>query len=478
MSKRTIKSALWALATSTLILLSGALSIGHQLGPGTTGPLYMLLILIVAWRAGFRASLPVILSATLGLDFFFTEPRFTLRMASPNDVFAVVSFAAVALLVSHLSNSIRSHSEQVQREEEKQRALYELSRSAILIDWRSAVAEQLCTLIHERCKLSGVALWDDPQNIFACAGSAATAASSLQEAFRAAKSHDHPTEPARIRMLRFGVRPVGAIVFQGALDALMADAIATLVATHLERARAMKAEVSAESQAVSEKLRTAVLDGLAHAVKTPLTTIIVSSSGLAAIGPLTPLQKELSETIETEASYLAHLTDKLLRTARLESPDALVRKQTIDLHDLFATALEELRVDQEISRVQASFPSAPLPISVDPDFFRMALVQLLENALKYSPAGSKVDMHVANGSTDLSIAVHNTGSFIPHEEATLIFERFYRSPTTEHRAPGTGIGLSVARRAIEAHGGRVRVESDRAHGTTFVLTLPMQELPL
>src|SRR6187402_149608 len=285
-----VRPLLWGCGGCAGIFILGAVAFRYERGAAASVPLYMFLTLIVAWRGGFRASVPVAICATLGLDFLFTEPRFNLRVASPQDVFSLASFAGISLVVSHLSNRIRNNAARLQGTEQEQRALYEISRSALLIDWNNSGGEQFCTLIQEKLGLSGVGIWDDRERSFSCSGDASESGESLQAAFRAMKDFNLPTKEQRIRLLRFGVRTVGAIYFRGEIEPLMADTVATLLATHLERIRALKAELKAATQMVSEQLRTAVLDGLAHAVKTPLTTILVSSSGLKEIGSLSPLQ--------------------------------------------------------------------------------------------------------------------------------------------------------------------------------------------
>ena len=105
----------------------------------------------------------------------------------------------------------------------------------------------------------------------------------------------------------------------------------------------------------------------------------------------------------------------------------------------------------------------------------MAIVQLLENGLKYSPAGSLVTVNATCVDAEVILRIHNDGTFIPVAERNLIFERFYRSPSMEHKASGTGLGLSIAKRAIEIHQGVLRVESSRENGTTFLLSMPRVE---
>ena len=469
-----IGAFVWGFGGSIVILSAGALSYRYEHGYAASIPLYMLLTFLIAWRGGFRASVPVAIASTIGLDYFFTEPRLTPHALAPQDLFALASFAGVSLLVSHLSNQIKNDADRLKAAEGEQRSLYELSRSALLIDWNSSVENQFCELCLKELQLQGVAIWREREVKFSHAGDAAHAVEPLQACFRAAQSIDLPSKSEHIRLLRFGERATGALYFLGPIEPLMADAVATLLATHLERVRALKAEVAAASQAVSEQLRTAVLDGLAHAVKTPLTTILVSSSGLKEIGDLTPLQTELAGVIQNQASYLATLTDQLLRTSKLEAREVRVQKTKVNIPALLESALEELRTEYDISRIKTKFSETIVECSVDAELIRMAIVQLLENALKYSPGSTRVALKVNVTANDLEISVHNQGSYIPPSERELVFERYYRSPSVEHGAPGTGIGLSVSKRAIEAHSGRIWIESNKEEGTTFRISVPLE----
>ncbi len=473
MKRLPFRSVAWITGGGLLALASASLSIPRSLPPAVAILLCMLVTVVVAWRAGFRASIAVAVVATLGLDYFGTEPRFTLDVASPQDIFSLAAFVVVSLLISHLSHRIRTKADQLLGSEAQQRALYELSRSALLIDWKASVDGQLCSLVQDRLRLAGVALWDEREASFTGAGDTTHALDRVQAAFRSDRNYDLPTRSESLRVLRFGVRPIGAMLFRGTIEPIMADAVATLIATHIERVRALKAEVSAESQAVSERLRTAVLDGLAHAVKTPLTTIVVSSSGLREIGSLTPLQDELTQVIENQASYLADLTDKLLKTAKLDDRDLLVQPRSTSLTEVFESAVAELRAVYDTTRIQVIGP-IDTSVRLDPDLFGMILVQLLENALKYSPEAVKVRVTFSLGNDELSLSVHNDGSYIPEGEQTLIFERYFRSASVQHRAPGTGVGLSVAKHAVEAQGGHIWVESRHDSGTTFHVTLPVR----
>ena len=467
-----LKSLLWAVGASAMVIGCGALASLRGIPAVTSVPVFMLITIVVAWRGGFRASLAVAVAATLGFDFFLTEPRYSLEVATSRDVFALLSFGATSTLVSHLSSRIRIKSDLLRHAGEQQRSLYEFSRSALLVDWKENVEEQLSALIQDQFRLRGVALWNAQSSTSAAFGDTARSSERLEAAFRAKRNYDLPTHRESIRILKFGAREIGALLMHGEMEPVMADAIGTLAATHLERVRSLRSEVTAQSQAVSERLRTAVLDGLAHAVKTPLTTIIVSSSGLWELGELTPLQADLARVIESQATYLSGLTDKLLRTAKLEACDVRVQPRATSLSAMLTVVLAELRTAYEVSRVHVvGLPSRS--VWIDPDLLQLIFAQVLENALKYSSTDSSVEVRFSEPDDVFAFSVHNQDSFIPAKEQALIFERYYRANATEHKASGTGIGLSVTRQAVQAQGGHIRVESTAAEGTTFYIWLPI-----
>ncbi len=465
----------WSMAAviSVATMAGSNLAVHSHVGVATAIPVFMLLALLATWQAGFRYAIVVTIAATACLDYFFTEPRYGLQVNSAQDALALFSFATVSLLVSHLGRRIRTERSRLETKEHEQRDLYELSQSILLSDWKTAPEEGICRIVQDRLSLTGVAVWDDKSSKFWSAGDAREAEDSLRAALRVGRDYDLADRNEYLRVLHFGTRSVGAVLLRGgALSPLLVSSVSTLIASNFERIRALRAEVLAESVTMSEQLRTAVLDGLAHAVKTPLTTIAVSSAGLRELGGLTALQSELANTIEVQALNIAALTDRLLRTSKLSTQDVTLHRRMLNLQAVYESAIAELPVELSRSRISATFPEGAVTLDGDPEVLRMALVQLLENALKYSPDGSRVQVTVRCTDSDVRISVHNTGTYISPSEHDLVFQRYYRSPSTGHSAPGTGLGLSIAKRAVEMHDGSLNVESDPEDGTTFHLTLP------
>jgi two-component system sensor histidine kinase KdpD len=277
-------------------------------------------------------------------------------------------------------------------------------------------------------------------------------------------------------VLRPGTSSIGALVLCGAnLSPLLADSIASLTAIALERARAFEKQSHAEAARHSEKLRTAVLDALAHAFKTPLTAIRTASSGLLEAGHLDPSQEELVTLIDEESDKLNALSTRLLQTARLDASETKLRKEMVLIPRLIDEILKRHSVQLGGRSTKVSITNERCATYGDRELLGTAIMQFIDNAAKYSEPGSPIAIAVDDSDGEILISVHNEGSEVRPEDRERIFERFYRSPGSNHRAPGTGLGLSITKEAAEAHRGRAWVKSEEGKGTTFFLALPPTE---
>jgi two-component system, OmpR family, sensor histidine kinase KdpD len=253
---------------------------------------------------------------------------------------------------------------------------------------------------------------------------------------------------------------------------LSINSIASITAMAIERTRSLAVEMNVEAERHSEELRSALLDGLAHAFKTPLATITVASSGLLAAEGLGARQTRLVDLINREATRLSQLTTRLLHTSRLEPAQLVLRESLIDLRTLVQGVLDECAVQLKSRQVDVSIMPEAATVRCDPQILNLALVQIMDNAAKYGFQDSLVRVSAEYSGSQAVLRIHNEGSYIPPTERNKVFTRFYRSPSVEHRAAGTGLGLSVAKKAVEAHGGKISIESDVQAGTTFVIAIP------
>jgi two-component system, OmpR family, sensor histidine kinase KdpD len=434
---------------------------------------HLFLVTAIALRWGFLEASVVSLLSVACLDYFFTQPLFAFYMTDSHDWVALITFESVALLVSRLSNQVSRHARESEMHRSHLQKLYELSQNILLLDPQEPVDQKLVTLIQDTLQVKGVALWNAYELHLCRSGICNVTDDELRSTYFTEHNEDDSVTFTSRRVLRSGTRSIGSLVICGhSLDATSINATASLTAVAIERARSFFAESSAEAARQSEQLRSAVLDGLAHAFKTPLTTIRSSSSGLIEMDTLSGTERRLVVLIDQHADHLNELTTRLLRTARIDRTDLKVKLERIDLTQLIQDSIEEASQEFGAHFVNLQSKVQRSTVWADKQLLKMALFQMLDNAAKYGGPGSSITIDVQEEQAETLISIRNEGSFIPPEEREKIFKRFYRSPGSDRKASGTGIGLSVVKRVTEAHQGRAWVNSGLHTGTTFFLTLP------
>ncbi len=429
-------------------------------------PIELLLVLLLALRLGFLQASVASVTAVLGLDYLFTQPLFRLTVADPQNWISLLTFQAIALLVSRLSSQVRLHAAEAKEQGRRAATLYELSRAILHLQLQRPTGEQLTPLLREFVGVQEAAFWTTLEESPAEAGlhligPAQAAGEGAYRAYLQQQNSDDLANRRSSRVLRLGTTAIGGMTLSGwSPDPLMADAVASLVAIAFERAHANRRESRAEMARGAEQLRTAVLDGLAHGFKTPLTAIQTASSGLLALGQLKPMQAELVSIIDDRATMLSRLTTQLLQMAALDTKGIRLNRKEISVEELASNVVRAQEADVR-SRLRLRSPNSLAPDDVDPALFELALGQLVDNAARYSPAGTPIEIGFAQGEWETVVAVENVETpdhpILPEEKRKL-FERFYRGGRGEYRPAGTGLGLSVVERIAEAHGGRAWVE--------------------
>jgi two-component system sensor histidine kinase KdpD len=221
-------------------------------------------------------------------------------------------------------------------------------------------------------------------------------------------------------------------------------------------------------------LRATVLDGLAHAYKTPLTAIRAAGTGLVEMGKLSAGQEELVGLINEQTELLNDLTTRLLRTARLDAGEVTIHAEAVSIGSVLEEVLLTLKDRLASMKVAVDMQDENLVVHCDRQLINMLLTQYIDNACKYSILGTAITIRVAVTKSEVIFSVHSFGPAIPAADRERIFERYYRSSKNVSRASGTGIGLSVAKRVAQVHGGHVWVTSDEQQGTTFFASIPVR----
>lgn len=442
------------------------------------GFLYLFPLMLIAFRWGFiEASVGSVIAAGC-LDYFFTLPLLHLYMSDRQDWVALSSFEGVVLVTSRLADRLKTYASAADEQRKRAEKLYRMSRELLFVNAYQNASASLTRLIGEVFSLRGVALLDSEEERFETWGVPALEKAELRAVCQGVSYPDQQEKGRFSRVLYRGSRSIGSIALcadpaSRTVDSSAADAIASLSAIALARWHAHRAEFEAESMKRNEELRSALLDGLAHAFKTPLATIESASSGILEIGLPDPAQRELAGLILQESIRLGDLTTEALQTASSESETIAPQRETIRIDSLLRQLAEEFNEILGAGRLRIC-SNPRLTVSGDPRMLHLALGQLVENAAKYGSDSAPILLAVTESPAEIVVGVHNAGSYIPPEERPKIFRRFYRSPSSV-RVAGTGMGLAIVRRIVEAHGGRVWVESEPDTGTAVLLGLPRME---
>ena len=254
------------------------------------------------------------------------------------------------------------------------------------------------------------------------------------------------------------------------------DAFAAQAALSLERARLAEDRSAARGAADREQLRSALLSSVSHDLRTPLGAITGAASSL--LDPESRLEpgarRELLLTIHEEAERLHRLVCNLLDITRLESGTLHVQREWVPLEELVGATLA--RMDKALKGREVSLNLSDTLMAVDPVLMEQVLVNLLENAAKYSPPGSPIELASWVVGENLTLSVADSGPGIPPGEEERIFEKLVRGSGSEPRT-GAGLGLAICRGIVQAHGGRISASTRSQGGAQFLVTLPLPRAP-
>ncbi len=444
--------------------------------PTTVGFAYLLLVLVIASTWGLAEATLASLAATLAFNLFFLPPIGKLTIADPQNWVALFSFLATALVTSRLSARVKKQAlDAIERQRDIER-LYTFSRAILLIDPGEPAAKQIARKLADVFGLSAAVLYDRRTGEMHRAGPSDFDGmeDQLRDAASQGTSFFDPQHKRLITAVRLGSEPIGSFATQGAFmqDSVL-QGISNLIAIGLERARAQDLAHQVEAARRSEQLRTTLIDAMAHEFKTPLTSIRAATTSLLS-SPDQPVEtrNELLEVADEEATHLQALIDDAVEMARLESNHIQVRRELTDPKQLMEDVVASLQTQIDNRPVEVRAEDGMPQLALDRRLLKLALKQVLDNALKYSPPRSPINVRVSNGAGAVNFEITDHGPGIPQQEQGRVFERFYRSPAVKTQVPGFGLGLAIASNIAQAHQGDLTVAS-RPGETTFRLTLPV-----
>jgi two-component system sensor histidine kinase KdpD len=465
-----------AIGSSSIVAIT-FIAFKLQFPIATAGFIYLLAVIVVTISYGVWQAIFLSLIAATCLNYFFIPPIFSFTVADSRDWIALVSFQVSALVVSRLSSREQKIARDANYQRLQMKKLYELSRGILLFDLHHPPGSQLVQSIRRIFQADDVAIFDANSVLLNHEGRWSTEEQQIAKTTYLTDKNedDHDTRTTQ-RVIRIGNSSIGAMAIRGEVDPLIANSIASLSAIAFERYQSYEKEANAVSAKQTEQLRVAVLDALAHAFKTPLTAIRTASSGLLEMGTLGKTESELAELIDEESVNLNQLCTRLLQTAKLEASSVALRTEPVIVSRLVKDVLEDLSGTLKEHPIELSIEEQETPLQGDRELLTMILTQYLDNAAKYSAPDTPIDIAVRESNSELLLSVHNQGPLIQMQDREKIFERFYRGSEAKEHAAGSGVGLSIVKKAAEAHRGHVWVTSAEQDGTTFFLSIPKMHI--
>jgi two-component system sensor histidine kinase KdpD len=447
-----------------------------HVNPTTVALMFLVAVLLASAYWGLRYAVVLAVGATAAFNFFFLPPIKTFTIADPQNWVALFAFLVTALVASNLAERARREAEGAKQRRREVERLFGLSQ-------RLLASENVLELLN--------ALPKYVQDTFSV-GSVVVMAADHPTVYRS--SLDAPFEESVLRStllrgepitqagvsyvpLRLGMRTVGALGVTGdELSRETLDALGSLAGLAIERARALEALSKNRAEQEHERLRTALLDSVTHEFRTPLTSIKASVTSLLSGGALDDQGRtELLTIIDEETDRLNRLVGEAAEMAQLDSGMFKLDLQPHVIQDALELALDDAKASLENHPVEVIVAADSPRVRIDVQRIREVLMHLLENAGKYSDPGVpvKVTSEVKGDSVVTSVADRGPG--IDSFEQSLIFEKFYRGQHQRYTAPGTGMGLAIAKVIVEAHGGTIGVVSQLGSGSVFSFTLPLEK---
>ncbi|MBI2868866.1 MAG: DUF4118 domain-containing protein [Chloroflexi bacterium] len=446
---------------------------------------YLLAVVITAVAAGLGPSVLVSVTSVIILDFIFVPPFLNLGPPEMGYIFSLLVSLLVGVIISSLTSQVRRQTQKALQNEHQTAVLYGLSRTlANSIGLDNTIREIVSGARQILGKDAVIFLPDahgpsrnSPGHRDTAIGTSESAAGLLPN------GPAGPNGDARTRHFPLvsagktvGVLTIPAEARFTAEHERLLQAFADLAAVSIERTQLAEQARHAEVMKATERLQTALLNSISHDLRTPLVSII---------GVLTSLQEEdmdlddaamksLVQVAREESERLNRLVTNLLDLSRIEAGAIRISRQSTDVRDLIGAALEQLVREANRHPVHIDIP-AQLPfVPVDSGLMVQTLVNVLDNAFKYSSPGSPIDITGRQAGGEVHIEVADRGTGIPAEDLAHVFDKFHRVQNAGNET-GTGLGLSICKGIVEAHGGRVAAENRPGGGTVIRLVLPAGE---
>lgn len=511
---RTPSAGIFLTLASTAVLTSVLAPVQSEVGLLNEGLLFLLLALLISGTWGRQVGLFAAVVTNLALNFFFIEPLHKFTVQEPSNGFGLVVFLVVSVVGGTLLSNARAAAREAGRRQAETQVLLELTRAMIGHTEPADALSSLCQEVVRAFNAPGASVLIEAANgwrVLAFAGSSDAARppdtqeramvdSAIQSASVTRLGHTglgtarrprivRPTGSQRIREadhgvafvpLQIGGRTLGVLRLDGPIgDTPFRDnpehllsAFASEATLGVQRAELAQAAAHAEALVQADEMKSALMTSISHDLKTPLAGIKTAVTSLLdeSVDWTEDDRAAFLEAIDSQADRLNRVISDILDLNRIEAGVVAPALTPVEARALLEDARERTAMATGGRHVGVDAPVG-MYVSADPSLIVQALVNLIENAMKYSTPGTPIHLRaVASGAT-VALVVEDQGQGIAPQDLPHVFERFYRAAEQSRRVKGSGLGLAIVKGFVTLSGGTVRVESSR-EGTRFVITLP------
>ena len=456
--------------------------------------LFLLAVVGIALRYGRGPAALASLINVLAFDFFFVPPRLSFTVADVQYVLTFAVMLAVGLIVGQLTAGLRYQASVATHRERRSRSLFEIARDLSSVLTIEQVVEAAAGAVSREFRARAHVFVLDANDRLQSPVPAPEGAGLDEGTARWAFDHRQPAglgtdtiagsdwlylplnAPMRTRGV-LALRPDDPRFLLVPEQRRQLETFAALTAIALERVHYVDVAQSATVQMESERLRNSLLAALSHDLRTPLAGLVGLAETLAMTGSvLSSAQKEIAEGIRTSAMRMSAQVNNLLDMARIESGDVRLRREWNSIEEIVGSALRLTRPLLLPRHVLTDVPANLPLVECDAVLIERVLVNLLENAAKYTPTTARVLVAARVDGQEMCVAVEDDGPGIRPGKETEIFEKFTRGQR-ESAISGVGLGLAICKAIVEAHGGSIFVAPGRTSGARFTFTLPIGEPP-
>jgi two-component system, OmpR family, sensor histidine kinase KdpD len=467
--------------------------IAPYISPTNLVVIYLLSTVIAAVFLGRGPAIMASILSVLVFDYFFVPPRLTMAVTDTEYILTFIGLLSVSLVISYLTAQVREQANAAQRRATQTAALYELGHDLTAAVGLEAVARTIIEHIGQTFSREvaiflpeggNLQLFMASQGLAVLENELAVAVWAFQHGQQAGRGtdtlpdvtmHYQPLRTTRGVIGVLGIKPMEPSTYPSPDQRRILNAFANQVALAIEGAQLVEQSRQTELLEATEKLQTALLNSISHDLRTPLVSITGALSSLEDAGPALDeeVRRSLIETAREEAERLNRLVGNLLDITRLEAGAMQLHREDCDIQELIGSALEQIGSQLKNRQIKVEIPQKFPLVNLDFVLFSRVLVNIIDNALKYSPDEKPIEIQARINKQNFEISIADHGDGIPAEDVERIFDKFYRVQRPDN-VSGTGLGLSICKGIIEAHGGSIKVINRPGGGAIFTVSVPAE----